>query len=831
MSNATAKRVVVHCLVLGVLFLAGCQDKPSGKSGGNATSGGDAKSGKRGQRNNAPILGQLPRFSLTDQTGQAFGSDQLYGKVWVVNFMFTRCTATCPIQTAQMAKLAKGLKALPQGGDVRLVSISVDPETDTPEVLAAYARNHKADSRQWKFLTGARAAIWKLSKEGFKLPVQDNPDDKSMPISHASQFVLVDHQGRIRGYYEGTKDADIAKLRRQLGRVQSERMLVPSDLETIGWLEELKQKQLKTVDKFHVFHGFQFTDQIIESGIDFRHRIVSDAGKTYKGVHYDHGNGVAVADIDGDGLHDLYFVTQVGSNALWKNLGGGKFIDITQQAGVAVGGRICVTASFADIDNDGDADLFVTTVRGGNLLFENDGSGIFQDISKESGLDYVGHSSGAVFFDYNRDGRLDLFLTNVGVYTAEKATRDGYEYYEGLKDAFAGHLKSERNERSILYRNEGGNRFVDVSKKVGLLDNSWSGDASFIDVNEDGWPDLYILNMQGDDEYYENVEGKRFVKKSRDIFPRTSWGAMGIKVFDFNNDGLMDIYITDMHSDMSENIGPEKEKKKSNMIWPKAFVGNGTNSIWGNTFFLNQGSGKFREVSDRIGAENYWPWGLSTGDLNADGFEDAFLTSSMNYPFRYGINSLLLNDRGKRFLNAEFIVGVEPRRNGWISAPWFELDASGEDKNHRLVQDQRGRVSVWGALGSRSSAIFDLDGDGDLDIVTNEFNSEPMVLVSNLSEKTSIHYLKVKLTGTTSNRSGLGAVVKVKVGEATYTKVHDGKSGYLSQSLFPLYFGLGDAESVDAIEVVWPSGQKQTKAGPIKANRLVELTEPETASP
>lgn len=599
-------------------------------------------------------------------------------------------------------------------------------------------------------------------------------------------------------------------------------VLIPPALADTGWLRELQEAQLKTVDDFDVFFDFQFTDQITESGITFQHRIVSDGGKTYKAVHYDHGNGVAVADVDGDGLYDLYFVTQVGRNELWRNLGGGRFEDITERAGVGVADDIGVAASFADIDNDGDPDLYVTTVRGGNVLFENDGSGNFRDISVDSGLDYVGHSSSAVFFDYNRDGRLDLFLTNVGQYTTEEIGGDGYRYYVGIgEDAFMGHLLPERAEQSILFRNEGGNRFVDVSEETGLQDMRWSGDASPLDVNEDGWPDLYVLNMQGDDEYYENVEGERFIRKGREIFPKTSWGAMGIEVFDFNNDGRMDIFITDMHSDMSEDVGTERAKLKSDMKWPESMVGDGTTSIWGNSFFLNEGPGQFREVSDDIGAENYWPWGPSVGDLNADGYEDVFVASSMNYPFRYGINSVLLNNRGERFLDAEFILGVEPRR-GELTAPWFELTESEKPSN---FAGPAGDVSVWAARGSRSAVIFDLDADGDLDIVTNEFNGAPMILVSNLAERSGIHYLNVTLRGTTSNRSGLGAVVQVTAGGRTFTKLHDGKSGYLSQSLYPLYFGLGDADSVDRIEVLWPSGREQIISGPISANSLIEIVE------
>jgi hypothetical protein len=212
------------------------------------------------------------------------------------------------------------------------------------------------------------------------------------------------------------------------------------------------------------------------------------------------------------------------------------------------------------------------------------------------------------------------------------------------------------------------------------------------------------------------------------------------------------------------------------------------------------------------------------GDLNADGYDDTFIASGMNYPERYMINSVKLNDRGQRFVDAEFVLGVELRKGG-VATPWFELDASGKDKGHKDAAGATGRVAIWGARGTRSSAIFDVDGDGDLDIVTNEFNAAPMVLLSNLSEQTRLHYLEVKLTGTTSNRDGLGAVVKVVAGAASYTKVLDGNSGYLSHSVYPLYFGLGAAEAIDSIEVLWPSGKKQTVPAPIKMNSRIDIRE------
>ena len=397
-----------------------------------------------------------------------------------------------------------------------------------------------------------------------------------------------------------------------------------------------------------------------------------------------------------------------------------------------------------------------------------------------------------------------------------------------------GHLYPERNRRSLLYRNLGNKKFEEVSAKVGLNDLSWTGDASPLDANEDGWPDLYILSMQGHDEYYENVEGKKFVKKSREVFPATSWGSMGIKVFDADNAGDMDIYTTDMHTDMVDEImGRDRfwwaEKLKMHQMFPPQMLLTDGNHVLGKAFYRNEGGGFFREISDINGTETYWPWGLSTGDLNADGWEDIFVTGSMNYVFRYSINSVLLNNNGEKFLDSEFIVGVEPRRDGRTSTFWFELDcddpATQRSSSKHLCEGRKGKIQVHAAIGTRSSVIFDLDDDGDLDIVTNDFNSEPMVLISNLSEKKSIRYLKVKLVGSKSNRSGLGARVQVTAGDHILTRVHDGVSGYMSHSDAPLYFGLGDAAQIDAIQVVWPSGTKTQMAGPVKTNQLLTIKE------
>jgi cytochrome oxidase Cu insertion factor (SCO1/SenC/PrrC family) len=821
-----APRRFAILLVTLLLLTAGC-------GGDDAPGRPLPPGGAAGDGLDPPALLNLPPFSLTDQDGNAFGTDELLGKVWVADFIFTRCAGICPMLTSQMRKLQDELSQDPGWQDVRLVSFSVEPEYDDPQVLTDYAAQHGADPAHWRFLTGTREQIWGLSRNGFKLPVEENTrEDADVPIIHSQQLVLVDRAGRVRGLYDGLEDASRVDLRRDAAKVLAEPLAVgvPAEIMNPPWLDWRREKQLAAAAGYAPFHDFGFTDRRFESGITFVHSCVGDLKENFKETHYDHGNGVAVADVDGDGKLDLYFTTQLGRNELWRNEGGGRFRDITDRAGVGLPDRISVAPAFGDIDNDGDPDLFVTTVRDGNVLFVNDGSGVFTDISSAAGVDHVGHSSGSTFLDYDGDGLLDLFVTNVGRYTTNELTDDGY--YVSFLVTFDGHLKPERFENSMLYRNLGENRFEDVTSDARVLEAGWNGDPHPTDFNGDGKPDLYLINMQGYDSYFENRGDGTFARQPREMFPRAPFGSMGISIFDWNNDGLLDVYIVDMHTDMFSptmfrRFIPDMEKKKlpQEENQPVSYLKTDGNHVLGNAFYQNEGGGTFREISDEIGAENYWPWGLSSGDLNADGYQDVFIASSMNYPFRYQINSLLLNDAGRRFLDSEFVLGVEPRRDRRTAKPWFRLDCSGADREHRDCRDRTGKIEVWGALGSRSSVIFDLEGDGDQDIVTLDFNSEPMVLVSDLSGKREVHWIEVALEGTVSNRSGIGARVTVHAGGDRYTRLNDGKTGYLAQSDLPLYFALDEATAVDRIEVLWPTGETQVVEGPLEIDRRIEIRE------
>ena len=609
----------------------------------------------------------------------------------------------------------------------------------------------------------------------------------------------------------------------------------PANADIPRLLAERQRQQSQAAVAYKAQRDFHFTNRVDDSQITFFQHSVDDALKWWKPAHYDHGSAVAAADIDKDGRLDLYFVNQLGPNQLWRNLGGGKFQDITESSGTAIPGRIHVAAAFADIDNDGDADLFVTTVRGCNVLFENVGGGKFRDISSAAGVDHGAHSSGIAFFDYDRDGLIDLFVCNVGAYTQEQTGEGGF--HRAMTNAFHGHLYPERAEKKLLYRNLGGRKFRNVTGEIGFNDTSWCGDITFCDLNGDGYPDLYLPNMQGDDHYYENDKGRRMVDRTPAYFPKTPWGSMGVKFLDYNQDGRFDLYVTDMHSDMTETqtrtgrttLRTDFEKSKSEAwctaFWTDAFLQGASNNVFGNAFYRNPGSLPFDEISQSNGTETYWPWGVSAGDLNADGYEDLFVTAGMGYPFRYAINSVLLNEQGSRFFDAEFLLGVEPRAKGEIERKAFDLDCAGADREHQLCGKRETPVAVYGSLSSRSSVLFDLDDDGDLDIVTNEQNDRPQVLISDLAQRHKIRFLKVQLIGSRSNRDGLGAVVKVQAGDRTFTQFADGKSGYLAQSSLPLYFGLGEAKAAQ-VQVTWPSGQTQYLREGIVENGLITIREP-----
>lgn len=574
-----------------------------------------------------------------------------------------------------------------------------------------------------------------------------------------------------------------------------------------------------------------FQDQAAEAGLDFHMTFLpNEQGSTFKINLYDHGCGVAVGDYNGDQLDDLYFLNQLGANALYRNKGDGTFEDVTSQMGVGLEDRICVGATFVDFDNDGDQDLYVTSTRGGNVLFRNENNQQLVDVTDEVGLKHIGHSQTAVFFDYDNDSDLDLYLVNTAAWTTDKYDEQT-QYFVGkgeIGSGFVGVISSPR-EYNVLYKNRGNGTFEDVTEKSGLRGRGWSGDAAVLDFDEDGYLDVLVTCMFGPAQLYRNNRDSTFSDVTKEVLGRTPWGGVGANVFDMNNDGHLDIYIVDMHSDMwmgadfkhtslqlardseklrfDHSFGPmidkyrDEEQRLAEILDFKH-----EDVVFGNALYRADGKGGFDEVSQEVNAETFWPWGIAAGDFDNNGYVDVFVASGMGFPFYYWNNYLLMNDATGVFRDRSFELGIEPPGNG----PYLS----------NLIDGQRATRS------SRCAATADFDLDGRLELVANNFNDHPYYYKNHFPQR---HYIAVRLGGTKSNRDAIGAVVTCQSSHGTLTRQVQASSGYLSQSSKTLHFGLGD-DLVEMIHIRWPSGIQQELATP-EMNRIYEVTEPAEKAP
>ncbi len=571
-------------------------------------------------------------------------------------------------------------------------------------------------------------------------------------------------------------------------------------------------------DKSMTAANHSFEDVALQAGIKFKMAFLpGEQGEKFKVNLYDHGTGVAIADYDGDGKEDIYFVNQLGRNALYKNLGNGTFVDVAAEAGVALGDRICVAAVFADYDNDGLQDLFVTSTRGGNVLFKNLGKGKFKEVTRAAGVAHIGHSQMGIFFDYDNDGYLDLLLINTAQWTEEFDPLA--RYFRGPKNiAF-----QKPADSHILYRNNGNGTFSDVTAKAGLKGRGWGGDVAVLDFDEDGFADVLITCMFGPAQLYRNTGKGGFVNVTATTLQPTPFGGMGAKAFDFNNDGKLDLFIVDMHSDMwmgldykgtTFTLVKDSEKKKypsffgpytdlaEQLSMQELLAYSPKEVVFGNALYKNLGRGRFEEISDKANMETMWPWGIASADFDNDGYEDVFIPSGMGFPFYHWPNYLMMNNGDETFTDRALAVGLEPPPGGIY-----------------LPNKIRNTLAT---RSSRSAATADFDGSGKVDLVVNNFNDRPYLFKNRFPRK---NYIAFELTGTASNRDAIGAVVRLYAGKHVMTRQVEPAGGFLAQSSRVLHFGLGDREVVDRVEIKWPRGRKELLKQP-KINQRHRITEP-----
>jgi hypothetical protein len=388
-----------------------------------------------------------------------------------------------------------------------------------------------------------------------------------------------------------------------------------------------------------------------------------------------------------------------------------------------------------------------------------------------------------------------------------------------------------RKEKNVLYRNNGNGTFSDVTAKAGLAGKGWAADVAVFDYDEDGYLDVLITNMFGAAQLYHNERNGTFTDVTKKVLGRTSWGGMGCKAFDFNNDGRLDLYMVDMHSDMwlparddpifekfarknqrvrySDSRGGQREMTgMANVMDDKekqiatALDIRYEDVVFGNSFFKNLGGGKFEEMSGRAGLETFWPWGIANGDFDNGGYEDVFVPSGMGYPFFYWPNALLMNNGNETFTDHSKAEEIEPPARG-------------------IYQEQR-LNGKRASRSSRAAAVADFRGIGQLDLIVNNFNDRPYYFQNQFPKRT---YVQFRLRGTKSNRDAVGAVARLYTGDQVMTRQVYPAGGYLAQSSRTLHFGLGERTSVERVDIVWPSGRRQSLAGPA-LNRLHDVVEP-----
>jgi hypothetical protein len=563
------------------------------------------------------------------------------------------------------------------------------------------------------------------------------------------------------------------------------------------------------------------------AGLRFQMSFLPDEqGERFKINFYDHGCGVAVADADGDGRDDVFLCNQLGPCRLFRNMGGGRFDDVTVAAGdleLSLDGKICVAAAFADVDGDGNSDLYVTTTRAGNVFLKGLGGMKFRDATAEAGLALVAESEFPCFFDADGDGVLDLFVTNTARWTLDDFDKTG-RYWRG-KSSLEELIASEK-EHDVLYRNDGSGRFTDVTDAAGLAGPGWDGDTAVFDFDDDGDLDLYVSNMFGYSTLYRNEGGGRFKDVTEAVLGKVSWGGVGARAFDYDGDGRLDLAVADMHSDMwmpfdvSPAIVEERTKYPTFMhrakelglyddAAEKRFVANAgirtDKVVFGNTLFRNLGGGKFEETSAKAGFETFWPWGVCEGDFDGDGFIDAFVPAGMGHPLFYWRSSLLRNRGDGTFEDAARSAGVDPPPGGT-----------------QLPVKIQGRAC---ARSARSAASADFDGDGRLDFVVNNFNDRAFLW---RNAGPTRRWCELRLAGKKGNREAVGALVTLTAGGRRQVRQVQAAGGYLSQSSNVLHFGLGDAGRIERVEIRWPDGTKQTLEG-VKIDALTNVEQAATS--
>lgn len=539
--------------------------------------------------------------------------------------------------------------------------------------------------------------------------------------------------------------------------------------------------------------------------------------------------GLGIGDFDGDGRPDLFFAGGPVGNRLFRQVDDFKFEDATEAAGIDVAGPWGSGTSLADIDNDGDLDIYVCNYNAPNLLYLNQSTAGKLEFSEEAarfGLALVDASQTATFADYDCDGDLDAFvLTNryiregglpekqpVEIVARKARLLPGFERFYTLNWVTPTRfLIGPVGRKDRLLRNDGG-KFVEVSDAAGITEPGEGLSATWWDYNSDGWLDLYVGNdFQDPDHLYKNNLDGTFTDVLDSVVPHTSWYSMGADAADLNNDGLMD-FLT---ADMSATSHFKQKTTMGAMGKFRDFLENARpRQYMRNALYLNSGTGRFMEAAYLAGlADTDWTWSVKLADFDNDGWVDGYFTNGMSRSFNDSDRSQSIEDR----------IGKTEWDLYEDAPPRLEQNLAFRNRGGLRFEDTS---KAWGLdhTGmSLASAYADLDRDGDLDLVTMNFD-EPVSIYRN--HTAGGRGILVELVGTGSNRKGIGARLELESGVAgKQVRCANPSTGFKSTNGELIHFGLGEQKVAERLWVHWPSGHIQV-VEKLQSGRLYTITEP-----
>ena len=570
-----------------------------------------------------------------------------------------------------------------------------------------------------------------------------------------------------------------------------------------------------------------------ETGIDFANTIsANDSFNVQTDAYIYNGAGTAVGDIDNDGLPDIFFSGNMVSSRLYLNKGSMKFQDITKSAGVSTT-RWATGASMVDINGDGLLDIYVSVSGPGaehskaneraNLLFVNNGNRTFTEEAARYGIADTGFTTHAAFLDYDRDGCLDLFLLNNSPKDFTRASHG-----TAVRDSTPGSVNQ-------LYHNDcaGGKpgHFTNVSAKAGIVQPGFGLGVAIEDLNQDGWPDIYISNdIASNDVVYMNNGDGTFTNKRASWLKHTSYAGMGVDVADFNNDGWPDILQVDM---LPRDLAQQKKMTGSTTVGGVTealrrglLVDFTTNTLQVSNGLTDGGEVLFSDIAQLAGvAATDWSWCPLFADFDNDGNKDILVTNG--YPKAVNDHDYALAP----IASTNPFVTLRKRSSREMLNNLYAYRVPNYVFRNRGDLTFADETSAWGMNQpsfSYGAAYVDLDNDGRLDVVVNNLNSPAFIYKNRGATQSVSHYLAIRLDGNLQNRNGIGTRVVLTAGGRKQYLYQSPFRGYLSTVDQRLHFGLGPLTRVDTLRIEWPDGRTQVLTN-LSVDRLLTVRQSDAA--